>query len=60
MQQIQRDQMDKFYLDTVKEVGPKDPVALAKPVRMTCLVYAGYTGDKLTRQSYSGVILLIK
>ena len=48
-----------FYPDAVKEIDPEDPTPLGKPVRMTCFVDADHAGDKITRRSYTGVIILL-
>ena len=48
-----------IYPDAIEEVDRNDPAPRGKPVRMTCFVDADHAGDKVTRRSYTGVIILL-
>ena len=50
---------ETFYPDAIEEKDMNDPEPLGKEVRMTCFVDADHAGDKVTRRSYTGLVILL-
>ena len=51
--------MKKVYPDAVKEEPPGAPQPLGEPVSLTVFTDADHAGDKLTRRSHTGIILMV-
>ena len=51
----------EFYPDAaeINELPSKMPQPLGNPVRVTCFVDADHAGDRATRRSYTGIIMMI-
>ncbi len=52
------DWMD-FYGEVIEEDPPNMPVPLGNPVQMSCFVDADHAGNKVTRQSHTGIFILL-
>jgi hypothetical protein len=50
---------EEFYPDAQEELPDRIPMPKGKPARITCYVDADHAHDKLTRQSVTGVILMV-
>ena len=48
-----------FYGDVVEEDPPHMPEPLGNPVMISCFVDANHAGNKVTRRSHSGVIIML-
>ena len=49
----------EFYGDVVEEDPPNMPEPLGNPVTMHCFVDANHAGNKVTRRSHTGIIILL-
>jgi hypothetical protein len=49
----------EFYGDIKEEDPPNMPEPLGNPVTMSCFVDADHAGNKVTRRSHTGVIILL-
>lgn len=50
---------NNFYGDVVEEDPPNMPVPLGNPMQMSCFVDADHAGNKVTRRSHTGVLVLL-
>ncbi len=48
-----------FYGDVIEEDLPNMPVPLGNPIHMSCFVDADHAGNNVTRQSHTGVFILL-
>lgn len=49
----------EFYGDIVEEDPPNMPEPLGNPVTMHCFVDANHAGNKVTRRSHTGIIIML-
>ena len=48
-----------FYGHVVEEDPPNMPVPLGNAIQMSCFVDADHAGNKITRQSHTGIFILL-
>ncbi len=48
-----------FYGNVIEEDPPNMPAPLGNPIQMSCFVDADHAGNKVTRQSHTGVSILL-
>ena len=51
--------MSELYPDAVEEIPTNAPKPRGRPVQITCFVDADHGGDKITRRSRTGVLIMI-
>ncbi|KAL7533576.1 hypothetical protein ACHAXR_005318 [Thalassiosira sp. AJA248-18] len=56
---VGRGDWGEFYGDIKEEDPPNMPEPLGKPVTMSCFVDADHAGNKVTRRSHTGVIIIL-
>ena len=56
---FRHDNWSDFYGEVVEEDPPNMPVPLGYPVQMSCFVDADHAGNKVTRQSHTGIFILL-
>ena len=51
--------MSELYPDAVEEIPTNAPKPRGRPVQITCFVDADHGGDKITRRSRTGVLIMV-